>query len=241
MWESVRTPDKWPASASEPPPPSWQRAGQAGFGGLVGSGGGRTGNPSRWVPPGATPARGGAPRAAWGATELSGTPPPSTASSRGGPGTGGTVAGCGGRVRTAQRACVSPPHPLQGEGCSPRLSSEAVDRAPSPAGKEDSTGPGLSAVVATTRGPGQGPAQVEARSPTPSWHSGHCSPDPGHRDPGRGRWVDRVSCRRNTGHKVVTGPRGQEAVGTGRPPPQSSSPPPPRETPAALRPHSADL
>lgn len=58
LWESVRTPDKWPASASEPPPPSWQRAGQALFGGLVGSGGGRTGNPSRQVPPGATPARG---------------------------------------------------------------------------------------------------------------------------------------------------------------------------------------
>lgn len=137
---------------------------------------------------------GGAPRAAWGATELSGTPPPSTASSRGGPGTGGTLAGCGGRVRTAQRACVSPPRPLQGEGCSPRLSSEAVDRAPSPAGEEDSTGPGLSAVVATTPVPGQGPAQVEARSPTPSWHGGHRSPDPGHRDPGRGRWADRVSC-----------------------------------------------
>lgn len=51
--------------------------------------------------------------------------------------------GCGGRVRTAQRACVSPPHPLQGEGCSPRLSSEAVDRAPSPAREEDSTGPGF--------------------------------------------------------------------------------------------------
>ena len=183
---------------------------------------------------GSAASRVGGHRALWNAS-------PPTASSRGGPGTGGTVAGCGGRVRTAQRACVSPPHPLQGEGCSPRLSSEAVDRAPSPAGEEDSTGPGLSAVVATTRGPGQGPAQVEARSPTPSWHGGHCSPDPGHRDPGRGRWVDRVSCRRNTGHKVVTGPRGQEAVGTGRPPPQSSSPPPPRETPAALRPHSADL
>lgn len=67
-------------------------------------------------------------------------------------------AGCVGSGLHGEPVCP-PPHPLQGGGCSPMLSLEVVDRALSPAGEEDATGPGLSAGVAMTRGTSQGPAQ----------------------------------------------------------------------------------